>query len=93
MTVSWAGGLATAAAGAAESRVARLPDVVEVVVESQAARLPDNVEVVEPCSMVDVEAQGASVVTSMVLRNLLTRFLCASQAVWLKCTSCPRRLT
>ena len=92
MMVSWAGGLATVAAGAAESQVAKLPDVVEVVVESQAVRLPDDVEVVEPCSTVDVEAWGASVVTNMVLRDLLTRFSCASQAIWLKCTSCVQWL-
>ena len=92
MTVSWAGELALAVAGAAESRVARPPAVAGVVEESRAARLPDEVEAVEPCSMVDAEAQGASVVTSMVLQDLLMRFLCASQAVWLKWMSCAWQL-
>ena len=92
MTVSWAGELAMVLAGAAESQVARPPAMVGVVEESQAARLPDDVEVVEPCSTVGVEAWGASVVTTMVLQDLLMRFSCTSRAVWLKCTSCVWRL-
>ena len=67
MTVSWAGGLATVVASAAESQVARPPNGVGAAVESRAARLPEDVEVVEPCSMMDAEAQGTLAVTSMVL--------------------------
>ena len=92
MMVSWAGELAAVVASAAESQVARPPTTVGVVEESQAARLPNELETVEPCSTVDAEAWGALAVTSMVLRDLLMRFSCAFQAVWLKCTSCVWRL-